>query len=89
VKSIHLIVHGLVQGVYFRKHTQEKALALGIKGFVRNLPDSGVEIEAEGEEDAMQDFISWCRRGPERAKVTRIDMHEQGLKNFSSFEVKR
>ncbi len=89
MKSIRIIVHGMVQGVFFRKHTQEKAIELSINGSVRNCSDGTVEIEAEGNEESIQKFIAWCNHGPSRAKVTHIDMHEQGLKNYSVFAVMR
>src|SRR5665213_624965 len=89
MRSVRIIVHGSVQGVFFRKHTLEKAIELGLNGFVRNLPGNTVEIEAEGNEEVIQQFIAWCNQGPPKAKVTRIDIHEQGLKNYSSFTLMR
>jgi acylphosphatase len=89
MKNTHIIVHGLVQGVFFRKHTQEKAVEFDINGFVRNCADGTVEIEAEGDENGMRKFIEWCHHGPPGAKVTHIDMHEQGLKNYSFFKIIR
>lgn len=85
--SIHVI--GKVQGVFFRASTKEKADALGIKGFVRNEWDGSVYIEAEGEEDLLNQFTDWCRQGPPRAKVEEAIIREGQLKNFSRFEIQR
>lgn len=85
--SIHVI--GKVQGVFFRASTKEKADALGIKGFVRNEWDGSVYIEAEGEEDLLNQFTAWCRQGPSRAKVEEAIIREGQLKNFSRFEIQR
>jgi acylphosphatase len=74
-----------VQGVFFRKHTREKAIELGITGSVRNCKDGTVEIFAEGTVEQIKTFIQWCRTGPEKAKVDLLDIHEQPLKNFPAF----
>ena len=81
--SLH--IHGLVQGVFFRQSTLEKALELGVTGYVRNCDDGSVEVFAEGEIDLLKKFIEWCQRGPKRAKVEGIDINEQPLKNFRGF----
>ncbi len=81
-------IHGLVQGVFFRASTQDKANQLGIKGFVRNEPDRTVYIEAEGEENNLNDFINWCWKGPSGAKVEKVEYEEGDWKNFERFEVR-
>lgn len=68
----HLIVRGRVQGVFFRAHTQEMGRKLGLSGWVRNLPDGSVEIAAEGEEEKMKEFLSFCRQGPPLARVKEV-----------------
>jgi len=89
VKSIKLIIHGHVHGVFYRQSTMEKAIILGLKGTVRNCDNGTVEIIAEGDEANITKLIAWCRIGPPRAKVTHIDMHEHPLKNFTSFSISR
>jgi acylphosphatase len=66
----HLIVGGRVQGVCFRMYTVERARELGVTGWVRNRDDGTVEAVAEGEEDQVAEFESWCRHGPPYAHVT-------------------
>lgn len=85
MKAYSLRIHGLVQGVFFRKSTREKALDLGIVGFVCNCNDGTVEVFAEGKEEPINQFIEWCRVGPKGAKVEKIDIHERPLKNSQGF----
>jgi len=73
-RRAHLFISGKVQGVYFRANTQSEALKLGLKGFVRNLPDGRVEALFEGEEEAIEKMIAWCHRGPSGARVERVDV---------------
>lgn len=88
-KHYNIIVTGLVQGVFYRVSAQEKAKELGLTGCVNNVDDGGVNIEAEGEEEQLKKFVTWCKRGPEKAQVTDIEVQEGELKNYSDFVVKR
>ena len=73
MERVHIIVHGMVQGVFFRANTIRQARALGLSGFVRNLPDGTVETIAEGPRESLEQFASWCGRGPEMARVSKLD----------------
>ena len=88
-KKFTIKISGLVQGVFFRASTKEKADRLGVKGFVRNEPDSSVYIEAEGEEEALNEFIKWCHHGPPHAYVEKCDVLEGVVKNLSRFAIER
>jgi acylphosphatase len=68
----HLIIHGTVQGVFYRASAQNEARDLGLVGWVRNLPGGEVEAEVEGEAAAVDQFIDWCRSGPPGAQVTSV-----------------
>ncbi len=74
VVRAHLVIHGLVQGVCFRMYTQQRARALGLAGWVRNRYDGTVEAAFEGEQDAVDAMVEWCRRGPRTAEVARVDV---------------
>lgn len=74
LKQVHLFVRGRVQGVFFRASTQREAKRLGLTGWVKNRSDGGVEILAEGEEDALKELIGWANRGPSAARVERVDV---------------
>ncbi len=76
LKHVHLIVHGRVQGVWYRASAKEAAEKLELKGWVRNLPDRCVEIDASGDVDSIEKFIQWCYQGPPGARVTTIDVQE-------------
>ena len=71
-----LIVHGRVQGVWYRGWAVDTARALGLDGWVRNRRDGSVEILAAGSEETVSLFIERCRRGPAAARVDRIDVEE-------------
>lgn len=88
IKEVSVQVHGLVQGVFFRAFTKEQALALGIKGHVRNMPDGSVSIVAQGTEEALKKFLEKIRQGPPAAIVERVDV-EWGLplKKYEAFEI--
>jgi acylphosphatase len=67
----------------------ETASQLNIYGFVKNLPDGAVYIEAEGSEENIEAFISWCRHGPPWAHVDTIEIVKTELQHFTVFEILR
>jgi acylphosphatase len=73
LKRIHLVIRGRVQGVYYRASAVREAKRLGLTGWVKNRPDSAVEVVAEGEEDQVKDFLAWAQHGPSTARVDKID----------------
>lgn len=87
---VHLYVSGRVQGVFYRSNTQRKALELGLKGWVRNLPDGRVEAVVEGEENEVDRLIRWCEKGPPRAVVANLDVKRgPATGEFETFRVRR
>ncbi|WPP48140.1 acylphosphatase [Catalinimonas niigatensis] len=88
-KHYTIRVYGKVQGVFFRANAQDKAESLGVLGWVKNEPDGSVIIEAEGPEEALDEFFSWCKHGPTYAKVERVEYEEQNTQGFARFEIKR
>lgn len=83
-----VIVHGVVQGVWFRESTRRTADALGVAGWVRNLPDGGVEAIFEGDPDSVARAVAWSERGPERATVTSIEVFAEKPEGLSGFSVR-
>jgi acylphosphatase len=88
-KAFQIQVIGKVQGVYYRQSTRDKALELGLKGTVQNLPDGSVLIYAEGNEEKLNELISWCYKGPIMARVNEVKVSDAEIKNFSTFEIIR
>ena len=70
----HVYVTGRVQGVFFRAETADLARSLGLTGWVRNLPDGRVEALFEGEKDAVEQAVDFCRRGPSDAHVSSLNV---------------
>lgn len=87
--SLHALVSGRVQGVWFRQATREKAEGLGITGWVRNLNDGRVEVMAVGGENALRQLEAWLGQGPELANVAEVKSEfSSETAVFTSFEVK-
>jgi acylphosphatase len=76
-KRVRVVVTGRVQGVFFRAECAERARARGLGGFVRNLPDGRVEAAFEGDPQAVEFMVDWCRRGPRLARVDAVEVTEE------------
>lgn len=74
MKKIRVVVTGRVQGVWFRSSTHDKAVELGVHGYVRNTIDGNVEFVAEGDDSKVDRLIRWVEVGPPLARVDRIDV---------------
>ena len=84
----HVYISGRVQGVFFRAFTSEKAMQLGLTGWVKNLSDGRVEAIFEGEEEKIEEVIARCREGPPHSVVRNVDVRwEKPTEEFSSFIV--
>jgi len=70
--SVQAVVHGRVQGVFFRAFASRQAKELGLTGYVRNLPEGAVEVQAEGERKQLKKLIDILKVGPPIAKVERV-----------------
>lgn len=88
MKAVSIIVEGNVQGVGFRYFTSMNAEKFGIRGWVRNLPDGNVEIEATGEDRDLDRFIRAVSEGPPYSTVDFIDVKElQEAPDYTSFKI--
>jgi len=76
-KGVRLIIHGKVQGVFFRASTKDKARELNLTGFVRNRGDGTVEVVAEGDRDQLQKLVDWCLKGPDLSQVNDVQLDWQ------------
>ena len=75
--KMHFKVEGRVQGVYYRQSAIEVARRLGLCGWVRNRRDGSVEVLAAGDEKALNEFLAWCRIGPEAAQVAALEIMDE------------
>jgi acylphosphatase len=82
------LVAGRVQGVWFRESCRDQALAVGVSGWVRNLADGRVEVVLEGPPATVEEVVTWCRRGPRRARVDGVDVVEEAPVGEQGFRVR-
>lgn len=87
--SVHILIKGKVQGVFFRATAKDKADELGIKGWVKNTKGGDVEVAANGSDVQLKKFIEWCKRGPARAKVTDVIVTSSFTIDSEEFKVLR
>ncbi len=83
-----VFISGLVQDVWFRATTAKHAARAGVQGWVRNLADGRVEAVLEGTADAVNEMIDFCSRGPEMARVDRIEVVEEDPENLEGFRIR-
>jgi acylphosphatase len=84
-----MIIHGNVQGVWFRDSTMKEAKKLGIVGYAKNLNDGTVEVVSEGPENKLNKLIEFCKTGPDLAKVSKVDAKfEKADEEFDGFEIR-
>ena len=87
--SLHLLITGRVQGVFYRASTQEEALRLRVAGWVKNLPDGRVEAYAVGSQAALTGLLAWCQVGPAQAVVERVESSWGPPTDEQGFEIRR
>lgn len=85
----NITVKGKVHGVRYRASAQAKAHELDLRGFVKNLNNGDVYIEAEGKQENLNVFIDWCYIGSKLAKVIEVNSEEGDFKDFQTFEVRK
>jgi acylphosphatase len=86
MKTLHLEIHGRVQGVFFRDSMRREAQRLGITGWVRNRSDGSVEAAVQGEPDAVDAIVRWSHQGPPHARIERIEIWPDDG-SYNRFEV--
>jgi acylphosphatase len=83
-----IVVHGLVQGVFFRDTVRRRALELGVSGWVRNNWDGTVEAVLEGAPSAVEQLVEFCRRGPRGARVDTVEVRDEPVEGLSGFAIR-
>ncbi len=87
--ALHAIVHGRVQGVYFRTFVARRGAELGLAGYARNLPDGTVEVRAEGETGHLQKLLDHLRIGPPAARVEKVDTDwSRNTEGYTTFRIR-
>jgi len=90
LRRVSLRIKGRVQGVFYRESTRQTATALGVAGWVKNLPDGDVAAMAQGPGEAVEALIAWCRKGPPAAQVVEVIVQDEAPgSDVSSFAVVR
>jgi acylphosphatase len=83
-----VVVHGSVQGVFFRDTTRRKAESRGVAGWVRNCADGSVEAVFEGDADAVDAMVAFAREGPRGAQVERVDVSDAQPEGGDGFRIR-
>jgi acylphosphatase len=83
-----VVLHGRVQGVFFRGSTVERAREVGVSGWVRNRPDGTVEAVFEGSEAQVSEMIRYCHEGPPWARVERVEEFPEAPEDLEGFGVR-
>ena len=89
METIHLLITGKAQGVFFRQTAARMAHTLGITGWIKNTKDAKVEAVITGYKDDVKRFITWCQAGPDEANVEDVVVSKQPDAIFNTFEVIR
>ena len=82
------MVHGLVQGVWFRESVRRRAAGLAVAGWVRNNRDGTMEAVLEGAPEAVERLVAFCRVGPRGAEVDQVDIEDEIPEGLSGFEIR-
>ncbi len=83
-----VVVHGHVQGVFFRDGCRREAESRGVAGWIANRPDGAVEAVFEGDGDAVRALVDWCRSGSRGADVASVDETSEEPEGLSGFRVR-
>jgi acylphosphatase len=83
-----IVVHGRVQGVFFRDSLRRRAAAEGVAGWARNTPEGTVEAVFEGEPSAVERLLSFARQGPSDARVEEVQVFEEEPEGLSGFSIR-
>jgi len=83
-----VVVHGLVQGVFFRDSVRRRASHTGVSGWVRNTAEGAVEGAFEGAPEAVERLVAFCRDGPRGARVDRVEVIDETAEGISGFSIR-
>jgi acylphosphatase len=87
--TVHLLIRGRVQGVFYRATAKDVAEELKLTGWIKNTREGNVEIVATGSDEQLRQFIGWCRQGPPKATVSDVEITNKTEETFDSFKIAR
>lgn len=87
--TVHLIIKGRVQGVFYRASAKHLAREIGVTGWIKNTDEGDVEIVAAGTEEQLRRLVEWCKVGPTQAKVKEVIIDHLEEESFKDFEIRR
>jgi acylphosphatase len=87
--TVHLLIKGKVQGVFYRASAKDVATQLNLNGWIRNTKEGDVEAVVTGDEDLVKEFIEWCKKGPRKAEVDKVEVTENSDEQFFGFTIVR
>ena len=89
MKTVHLLIKGQVQGVFYRATAKDVAKLSELKGWIKNTDDGSVEALITGDDEKVAEFIEWSKQGPARAEVSEVVVTEHEVEEFEKFSVIR
>lgn len=87
--SLHLLIKGRVQGVFYRASAKDVAIEMGITGWIKNTMEGDVEALITGQQNQLDQFVAWCKKGPRRANVSAVILSACEEKSFNDFTIVR
>ena len=87
--TIHILIKGRVQGVFYRATARDMAESFGLTGWIKNTKEGDVEAVASGSEEQLQQFVEWCKAGPPQAIVTNVAVNKIEDEAFEKFRIVR
>jgi len=87
MRTVHLVIKGKVQGVYYRASARDVAREVGVTGWIKNMTDGNVEALVSGPEERVEKFIEWCRKGPKNAEVSEVIVNDSKERPLADFRI--
>jgi len=87
--TVHLLIKGKVQGVFYRATAKEIANELGVTGWIKNTREGNVEVTVSGNEQQVEKFMKWCKQGPDKATVDEVIVTQMEEAIFNGFMIIR
>ncbi len=87
MRTIKILISGLVQGIFFKNYIKEEAIKLGLKGYVRSLENGKVEVVVEGKDEEVDTMRLVCKKGSMHSEVKKIELQDMNHVGFKEFKI--